>query len=276
MEQSVVSFYDDLSDHYHLLYENWGQEVQRQGRWFDQFFNKLLPNGATDVLDATCGIGTQALGLAAAGYKVVASDLSPRAIARAQSEALALDLNLQTYVADLRNLESVIRDRFDAVLACDNALSHLFSDDDLLAAMRQLHGRLRPGGLLVASIRDYDRLVEPRALAAPGIQQLPGEYEVDGTGRPKATMPRVFGDDHDRRIVFQVWDWAADGKSYAINQFFVCSEGTSWRTIQHTTRFRALLRRDVTACLEATGFGSIRWHEPTDSGFYQPIVTAVR
>jgi 2-polyprenyl-3-methyl-5-hydroxy-6-metoxy-1,4-benzoquinol methylase len=55
-------------------------------------------------LDCTCGIGTQALGLAALGYSVVGTDISTEAIRRARTEAETRGLNAQFRVADLRSL----------------------------------------------------------------------------------------------------------------------------------------------------------------------------
>jgi glycine/sarcosine N-methyltransferase len=34
-------------------------------------------------------------------------------------------------------------------------------------------------------------------------------------------MPQVVDDPEGRRIAFQVWDWASDGRSYTFKQFFL-------------------------------------------------------
>jgi hypothetical protein len=87
-------------------------------------------------------------------------------------------------------------------------------------------------------------------------------------------MPQVFDDATGRRIAFQVWDWAPDGRSYAVHQYFVQELEGEHRTSHHASRFRALRRAEVDEALKAAGFRDIHWHFPADSGFYQPVVTA--
>lgn len=41
------------------------------------------------ILDCACGIGTQTLGLAGAGYRVHGTDLSPEAVRRARTASAA-------------------------------------------------------------------------------------------------------------------------------------------------------------------------------------------
>lgn len=274
MTEDVRDFYDDFAGEYHLLFADWRQEVLRQGEILDRVIRAQSVVPGASVLDCTCGIGTQAIGLATRGYRVHATDLSAPSVARAEREATSFGVTITAEVADVRALEAVVKERFAVVISCDNALSHMQSDDDLRAAARQIHDRLEPGGLFLASIRDYDTILDDAATrTATGAQQLPGEYS-NRPGLPTATLPRVFDD--GKRIVFQLWDWAADQRSYAIHQFVMRRRGGDWTTVQHSGRFRALRRQELTAALEQAGFSAIVWLSPRDSGFYQPIVIARR
>jgi glycine/sarcosine N-methyltransferase len=274
-KNSVLQFYEGMVDEYHLMFADWRQEVRRQGAVLDGFIRSHLDAQAHTVLDCTCGIGTQAIGLATRGYSVHATDLSPAAVERARTEAKAFEVSMRFDVVDIRALETKVTAAFDVVIACDNAVSHFVSDTDLLRAASQMCARLRPHGLLLISIRDYDRVVEALShqvsAADPG---MPGVCSQSASGRSHATLPRVYDDADGRRIVFQVWDWAADERSYTVNQFFVQTKGENWHTSHHTARFRALLRAELSAILCEAGFVKIRWHMPETSGFYQPIVTA--
>ena len=92
---SVRAFYDELAPLYHLVYEDWEATVARQGqRW-----HRSLPNTGertrARVLDAALGIGTQALGLLARGFRVTGSDLAAGAVSRARREATARSLPLR-------------------------------------------------------------------------------------------------------------------------------------------------------------------------------------
>ncbi len=254
----TTGFYDALAEGYHLIFTDWAATRARQGELFAGLIRDALGAGPKDVLDASCGIGTQALGLAAQGHRVFASDISPASVDRAEREATTVGLTLAgTAVADLRTLSQQIPQRFDVVLSCDNALPHLLEDADLAAAAQSLHAVLRPGGLLIATIRDYDD-TEPR----------PGEAVPQPV--------RVLGEGPSRRLVFQVWTWAADGRSYEVEQFILRPQGEGWLTTSARTRYRALKREELSRVLTTAGFQDVRWHMPETSGFYQPLITARR
>jgi 2-polyprenyl-3-methyl-5-hydroxy-6-metoxy-1,4-benzoquinol methylase len=80
-------FYAGLTQLYHLIYEDWDASMQRQATALDAILREVWGAGRVSVLDLSCGIGTQALGLAKLGYAVTASDLSPAEVARARAEA---------------------------------------------------------------------------------------------------------------------------------------------------------------------------------------------
>lgn len=78
----VVDFYDGFAADYHLVYgDDWESAVERHGEALARLIRGLRPE-ALDVLDCSCGIGTQAIGLARRGYRVHGTDLSPRRRAR--------------------------------------------------------------------------------------------------------------------------------------------------------------------------------------------------
>lgn len=257
MDNAVRAFYDDLAESYHLIYADWPASMRRQAAALDRLLEAQLGPGPHAILDGACGIGTQAIGLALLGHRVHATDLSPNAVARAEREAAALNVPLSVGVADLRTLAADVDGEFDVVLACDNALPHLLTDDDLRLAVANMAAKLRAGGLFVASLRDYDRLVQER---------------------PRGEGPRVVDEVGGRRIAFQVWDWTDDGSGYRVHQFLVAQDGAGWRTRHFSTDYRALLPAELVAALRQAGFAlaGIHWHEPEESGFFQPIVTARR
>jgi SAM-dependent methyltransferase len=254
----TTGFYDALADGYHLIFLDWAASRARQALVFDGIIRDTLGAGPKDVLDASCGIGTQALGIAARGHRVFASDISPASVARAEREATHAGLKLTGFaVADMRTLSDQISQRFDVVMSCDNAIPHLLEDAELAAAAHQLHAVLRPGGLLIATIRDYDAAQPSPGAAVP-------------------TELRLLGEGASRRIVFQVWTWAADGRSYEVEQFILRPQGEGWLTTSARTRYRALKREELSRVLTTAGFQDVRWHMPETSGFYQPLITARR
>jgi 2-polyprenyl-3-methyl-5-hydroxy-6-metoxy-1,4-benzoquinol methylase len=253
MDDSVLEFYEELANEYHLIYEDWDKSIQRQARVLDKIIQDHLRAPPLSVLDCSCGIGTQAIGLALLGYKVHATDLSPKAVQRAQGEARRLGAEVTFGVTDLQSLKDKVEGAFNVVISCDNSLPHLLSDKDLLLAARNIASKLKTDGLLLVSIRDYDRLVRER---------------------PRSEKPRVFDASERRRIVFQVWDWSSDGRTYMAHQFIIREAEGKWKTSHYAVEYRALLRDELSKVLREAGFSDIRWHMPKESGFYQPIVTA--
>ncbi len=253
MTESVSQFYEDLASDYHLLFEDWRQAVAWQGQVLSKLIRAEMGEAAVSVLDCSCGIGTQAIGLAQQGFQVHATDLSAAAVRRAKREARALGASLTFGVADMRNLEVQVPGSFDVIISVDNAIPHLIGNDDLALAARNLLSKLSPNGLVLASIRDYDEILRDK---------------------PGATAPRVFDDPEGRRIVFQIWDWLNDGHTYRVHQFLLLQTGDEWKTVHYETLYRALLRSELQEILERVGFADVRWHMPEKGGYYQPIVTA--
>lgn len=93
------------------------------------------------VLDAGCGWGTTYLALEKEGYRVTGMDISERMLRELDAPQRRLA------VGDL-TASFAPAQTFDAVLAMD-VIEHI---DDDLAAARQLHSLVRPGGLLILSV----------------------------------------------------------------------------------------------------------------------------
>jgi glycine/sarcosine N-methyltransferase len=250
---SVLKFYQDLASEYHHIFADWKQSVLWQGEVLDGIIRAALGKQPASLLDCTCGIGTQAIGLALRGYTVHATDLSPVAVERARREAASFGVTATFGVADVRTMAAQVPGSFEAVIACDNSLPHLLNDEDLRQAVHNVGAKLPANGLFLASIRDYDQITAEK---------------------PCSTMPRVFDDPEGRRIAFQVWDWSQDGRAYVVHQFMLKEVEGDWQAEHYVTQYRALLRHELSQCLREAGFSNIEWQMPAESGYYQPIVIA--
>jgi len=244
-------FYDGLAGEYHLIFADWWTSARRQGEVLGKVLRGRGVEPPAALLDCTCGIGTQALSLAAQGFQVTGSDLSGAAVERARAEADARGIDVRLRVADVRALPE--DRRYAAVVSGDNSLPHLVTDDDLAAALASVRARLSPGGLFLASIRDYDAILRDN---------------------PSGVMPVVHDVAGERRIVGQAWRWSADRRTVEINMFFLRQQSSAWSTTVHTTTYRALRRHELTAALQATGFREVEWLAPEAIGYHQPVVTA--
>lgn len=252
--------YDELAENYHLIFENWERSIELQAAVLGPILESESRLGVGKprvaaaplaILDCACGIGTQAIGLARRGHRVIGSDASSAAVARARREAAVRGQAIEFRVADMRDLSPVPGDGFDAVVAADNSLPHLIDAEDLVRALRQMAAKLAYGGVLLATVRDYDKLIE---------------------SRPAVLEPAFFLDGGRRRIVHQVWDWKED--TYTFHLYLTLEAGNEWRVHHYASRYRAWQRAELNAALNDAGFDSIRWMEPAETSFYQPIVTA--
>lgn len=251
MQTEPAAFYDNLAEQYHLIFENWSRSIERQAGILGPMIESLAGSAPLSILDCACGIGTQAIGLARRGHKVTASDISPAALARANREANQRGLTIKFSVADMRDLSSIEETGFEAVIAADNALPHLLGLGDLAEAVRQMAGKLKPSGVLLATLRDYDTLIQTRPASQP---------------------PAFYSDDRGRRIIHQIWDW--EGDEYVLHFYITAESGTGWVAHHFASRYRALQRAEIFQAIEAAGFEDIQWREPAETSFYQPIVVA--
>lgn len=252
-KQLNQKFYDELSHDYHLLFADWDEAIREQARILDQLIRKYAKGQRDTLLDCACGIGTQAIGLAQLGYNTTATDLSPKAIARAQQEAQLRQLtNINCTTADFTQLEASVAGSFDIVMACDNALPHLLTDETMSQALKSIASKISPGGLFLASIRDYDEVLNTR---------------------PTSTLPVIKDEGEQRSITFQVWDWITPD-IYKVNHFTLKGQDENYETFLRQTTYRAYQRATLSSLMSACGFKDIQWLLPANSGYYQPIVVA--
>ena len=126
------------------------------------------------LLDAPCGIGRRAIGLAESGYEITAIDTNEIGIAAAKERIPAA-------IANRLHLAAVPRDampglpastRFDAILCLDHALGRGSTADDV-AFLRRLEAHARPGGKLILDFLNRDFFASrPRPFAFHTIGSL--------------------------------------------------------------------------------------------------------
>jgi SAM-dependent methyltransferase len=234
----MLTMYDEISSVYHLVYPDWNVAIQRQSRAYFDAATLALGAQPERILDVSCGIGTQALGLAALGCSVSASDLSAGAVARARREAKDRDLELELEVADMRDCFDVHGGNFDVLLSADNSVPHLAGHSQVTTAIRAMYKCLRPGGVVLMGVRDYK----------PDEDRSRGQVFTYGTR------------DHDgeRYVVFQTRDW--EGDTYEVGMYFVREESDTSpaNVVCGRSRYYAISVGKLISLLQQAGFEEVK------------------
>ena len=246
----VQTFYDAMAQEYDKFYLDWDAASDSEALFLQKLFSEYGFCKTARILDCACGIGTQALGLAALGYSVTASDISAGELVEARRRAARKGVSVEFRQADFRALESAFPDQYDIVIAMDNALPHMLSAEELDSAVKSIAGRIRDGGLFVASIRDYDRMLREK---------------------PSYSAPYVHKTAEGQRVLFQTWDW--EGENYRFVQYLIEDDGKA-KVSRYACEYRAVRRNELTELLKKHGFWTVAWRMPEQTGFYQPVVIA--
>jgi glycine/sarcosine N-methyltransferase len=248
------AFYDSLAETYHALYPDWERELTEQAAALVELLG-ALPDGAS-IADTACGIGTQLIGLAAAGYRMFGSDISPMAVDRARAESAIRGLRSRLAVADMRALPWA-HASMDAVICADNAVPHLLTDHDVARAFAEIRRVLRPGARAVVTTRDYDAVA---------------------VSHPSSTPPQVMvGPDRKRIISFQLWSWRGTSDIYDLEHFQLRERDPySWQTTRRSATYRAYARDHLSRLAVQAGLVDITWRPPSRTRYFQPAMTATR
>lgn len=250
MKNTIHSFYDSLSEDYHLIYNNWDKSIYKQSKILSSIIENHSKISAKTILDCTCGIGTQSLGLSNMGYKVHGTDISEKSIKRAKFEAKKRGLTIQFEVADLLALGTKVSGKFDVVISCDNSLPHLVDEEELKIACSNILSKLKDEGLFIGSVRDYNKALQEKKKSTAIIRKSENGNET---------------------ISFQLWDWNPDN-TYIVNHFTLKGKGSAFETSVRKTKYRAYTRLELNNIFKSVGFKNIAWLMPNETGYFQPII----
>ena len=166
--------YDTLAAVYDWLVPETLLTPEGSVRAFAPVLEALAPGAR--VLDCAAGTGTLAVGLAQRGFDVVATDASRAMVERTRALAARHGVELSARRCAWEDLGAEGLEPFDAVLCVGNSLTHAPGRDARRRALRAMAAVLRPGGLLVVSSRNWERV---RA-AGSGLQVDERLTERDG------------------------------------------------------------------------------------------------
>jgi SAM-dependent methyltransferase len=146
-----MDFYEGFARRFDQL-----MEWKRRRRKEEPFFRDVLPDDVHSILDCHCGTGFHCALLAGMGYQVEGVDASPHMLEVARQNLVERGIDVPLRLGDVKELP--YQREFDCVLSMGNSLTHEFGDDNLLRSLQHMHEALRPGGLAIVHIENFDRL----------------------------------------------------------------------------------------------------------------------
>ncbi len=222
----MKSFYDTLASDYDTMtdFEN---RFERE----EAVFRKIVERYSIQTaLDAGAGTGFHSLLLAGLGIYVTAIDISPAMLRQLQHNASRIKLPINTVAANFQNLSSVFDTTFDAVFCLGNSLVHLLTDEKLEKTLSGFYSLLKPGGVLIVQILNYDRIMKERK-------------RVQNIKKKEDTTFIRFYDYCNEKLFFNILKVTdtGDGVEHTLN----------------TVGLRPLHKEELTGYLKAAGFISI-------------------
>ena len=201
------------------------------------------------VLDAGCGAGAYALGLARRGYVVEGIDLSPRLVAEARRRAEAAradgapSLDASFEVGDI--LVPGAPGRFDGLL-CRGVLNDLLDGRSRDAAFGSFARSLRPGGAVVLDVREWE------ASARRKIREPVFERTVE-TPRGALTFRAVTRVDPGTRRLL-------------VEERHTLRAGDTEQVSAYDFQMRCWTREELEARMSRAGFGGFEFFGAYDGG----------
>jgi SAM-dependent methyltransferase len=110
------------------------------------------------ILDCAAGTGQLAVGLAAMGFSVTATDASPAMIERTRALAAAHHVEITSLTCSWEELPGQHFEQFDAVLCVGNSLAHASGRAGRQAALPAMAGALLDHGLFIVTSRNWEQV----------------------------------------------------------------------------------------------------------------------
>jgi SAM-dependent methyltransferase len=223
---NVSRFYDRLADGYDRM-TGFDERFDRERPHFEAIVRKY---GICTAVDAGAGTGFHSLLLAGLGVRIIAVDSSARMLSVLSDHASKMHLEVRTVACDLADLSGHVTEKADAVFTLGNTLAHCLSIEALKKVLNEFNRVLRPGGILVAQLLNYRKILAVR-------EKVVARKEADGYRYTRSY-------DYGEKLI----------------RFTITREDLSGATSPDVTSIDLfpLLDTDLEDALAATGFGDVR------------------
>lgn len=155
--------YRKLANYYKYIFPS--SQVQKE------FFRKLFNDHEVEtVLDVACGTGEQMEGFAEMGLKVHGFELEEAMVEIIREKPLCRSGDITVKSGNMLETSQLFPGPYDAVICIGNSLVHLKDTEEISRAIKSMVAVLRPGGLVVIQIVNYDRILDNRVTSLGPIE----------------------------------------------------------------------------------------------------------
>lgn len=157
-----MGFYETLSAYY--------DKVFPLSEPCKTFIEKHLIQDKGKILDVGCSTGELDIFLGEKGYEVLGIDLDQKMIQIANEKIAHKKLPVEFKVMNMEHLEANFSEsQFDGVICIGNTLVHLSGILQIKGVLKQMVSLLKPGGVLILQIINYDRIITQNITELPLI-----------------------------------------------------------------------------------------------------------
>ena len=222
-----MNCYDALAANYDALTGD--VEYEKRADYLEKLFQKSKIPVKT-VLDLACGTGTMTWILTGRGYELIGVDGSEEMLAAAMEKSGSVEGIAPIFLhQSMPKLD--LYGTVDAAICCLDSLNYLTDPKDVQRTFDRLRLFIAPGGVLIFDINTVEKLAA-----------LDGQVFLDETEDTYC----VWRPEYRRGICTYYMD------------IFQLQEDGSWERNFELHRERAYTVEELTAWLEAAGFGEIR------------------
>jgi len=162
-----MTFYEEIAPYYEQIFPLQKSQVE--------FVKSVFSNqDEVRLLEVGCGIGLLSFALADPLVKVLAFDLDEGMLKEALHAMKKLSIsgnNLEFLQLNMLSIgETFNKTHFDGVLCFGNTIVHLPSKEKVLSFFIQAKEVLKPNGMLLFQLLNYDRLLDQKITTLPLIE----------------------------------------------------------------------------------------------------------
>lgn len=226
---------------------NWKKRLERE---IPFILNSLGDRQSARVLDLACGSGRHSIALAEHGLAVIGIDKSDAMIQEAHTINKDLELPIEFIVADMLEIDRVIRGKFDLIMCLGNSLALLDGINQVRDVINIIHERLKDDGAFVFQVLNFQSIMREKFAYFP----IKGVYE---SGEIKYLFARFFQHHTD-----------SDFSTLVMTSFK--KEGTDWDTIMASQRVLRLNKHLLLKILVECDFQNIEFYSDYYKHEFEP------